>query len=774
MATRQESSIDAGNGPRPARWLKAWPGRLAVLAVACLALANVAARKDRIGRNGQKEAAPAASAAAVPGMPTTLTKNVAIDAVVGALSMNSTPAAEKTLEQMVTGEIPFGGHSRQAAQKAMVNLAMRAAMKPSPEIDAFLARIFSDPDEAIRTSDQNVYPAADLRNDTAQVLAKIGSPGVRLALAKIYNQSSTPPETRAVLEKVLRARVPANFAAQAEVVRGAETPELLKSALQKTLLKQNEAAMRAALKLADEEKAKPGAAGATPFTPIAKPSKSAAPSGGGLLAAVGQLFGGGSSAPSAGANPFAAMASITPAEIKTIVANVQKRMEAAAAKAHKPFSPTQMSPEVIQVEMVAYIQSKQPIDLGVVAKELWNSEFVESIAKDISDSKDLLPIVNTLASLPIKASREKLKEILHKQRTKGPEDFAKMEKVAAAETPAGSGGAGNRRGKNKKDDAAPAAPTRRGGMQFGWGMQNKKSDRQEVAEFGTDWYDPGSLVVLKSVVPYAERPPEKPTHHSMYPQQQRRISPAMEKRMAEKEAKQKAKEATYDWRDAIQKAVRQWDERFAAVAEEPSGAGDKPAADEDKGDSKGDSAPKPGKRSAASSLSKSSAPKTPAAAPPPTPSVPMPFALHAGEAIAKEYHQRWPQDLTANFGSSAPKAEPMSVDYVRLEGKGQMSKTLTHYKNAIDGLHAVKPKVTLRKIENGTWLDALLKDESTHRTRSIDVIMTKEESDDADKKSGEAQVTVEILLVEIETPGGDAAPSHGKKENNETTSTTSP
>ena len=297
-------------------------------------------------------------------------------------------------------------------------------------------------------------------------------------------------------------------------------------------------------------------------------------------------------------------------------------------------------------------------------------------------------------------------------------------------------------------------------------MQNQaKKEKLEVTEFGTEWFDPGSLVVLKSTIPYLERPPEKPTHRSMYPQQgQRRMSAAMEKRLADKAEKQKVLDASYDWRDAIEKAVRQWDERLAAVAEEPQSAGDKPAADEDKSDAAG---AKPGKAGAVSV-------KPPVVAHPPAPSVAMPISLFAGETIAKEYHQRWPQDLTANFGSSAPSTDPMSVDYVRLEEKGQPSKTLTHYDGAIKALKGTKPRIFRRKIENGTWLDAVQKDETSHRTRSIDIIVTKEQSDDDSKKSGDAQVTVEILLVEIETPAGDVLPSHGKKESPETTSTTPP
>jgi hypothetical protein len=757
----------------PAALAKAWFGRLAVVGVAGLALFNVGGKKDLGGgigggRRAQQAATPAAANPAVPAMPTTLTKGLAIDSLVNALTINQTPAAEKTLEQMVMGQIAFGGHSKQASQMALLSLATRSFTQPTPELDAFFARIFSDPDDQVRPGDTGAYPAAELRNDAAHVLARVGSPGIRLALAKIYTQPSTPEATRNAIERVIRGSVPANFAAQVEVFRGAETPEVLKSALEKNLLKQNEAAVKAALKLASDEKGKPAAGGGSPFG--APAGKSSAPSmGGSLLGAVGKLFGGGaSSTPSPAAGPFGAMASINPAEMQQIVATVQKRMEAAAAKTRKPggAAAAPVPFQIMSIEILGEIQKRQPADLGLVAKDLWTPEFVETISKALADNKGDAPrFVNALASVPTKASREKLRELLHKQRTQGPEEFAKMETVAKEETPAAP--AGGRKGKR---DANPAGgPTgRRGGSTFAMGgMQNKaKKEKLEVAEFGTEWYDPGSLVVLKSVVPYAERPPEKPMHRTAYPQQQqnRRMSAAMEKRLQEREEKKKAAEATYDWRDAIEKAVRQWDERLAAVAEEPANAGDKPAAEDDKKEAAG---AKPGKAGTVSAEKK-------AALVPPAPAVAMPFTLSPGETIAKEYHQRWPQDLAANFGNSVPSADPMLVDYVRLEEKGQMAKTLTHYDSAIKALKGTKPKFNRRKIENGVWLDAVQKDETSHRTRSIDIIVTKEQGDDDAKKSGDVQVTVEILLVEIDTPGGDAFPSHGKKESPETTSTSTP
>jgi hypothetical protein len=378
-----------------------------------------------------------------------------------------------------------------------------------------------------------------------------------------------------------------------------------------------------------------------------------------------------------------------------------------------------------------------------------------------------------------------LKDVLHKDRSKGPQDFAKMETVTA-DTSAAGASRGRREGRNKKDDdgalGAKNVPRTKGS--FGMQGRGTPQTKQEVVEFGKDWYDPGSLVVLKMVVPYAERPPEK-IHRNAYVPNNNRMSPAMEKRMHDKAEKQKTVEATYEWRDAIEKAVRQWDERLDAVAEAPADAGDKPSGDEEKtesGAAKTDKAGstttgKPTKSKAdlsKTAASKSGPSKIATALPAPNPSVAMSFALHSGGTINKEYHLRWPQDAAATFGSTATAPEPLTVDYVRLQGTGDYGKVLVHYRNAITAIPGPKAKIVARSIENGKWLDAFLKDDTTHRTRTIDVIVTREQSDDDTKKSKEAELTVEVLLVEIETPGPEASPGHGKKESSETTSTTPP
>ena len=66
-------------------------------------------------------------------------------------------------------------------------------------------------------------------------------------------------------------------------------------------------------------------------------------------------------------------------------------------------------------------------------------------------------------------------------------------------------------------------------------------------------------------------------------------------------------------------------------------------------------------------------------------------------------------------------------------------------------------------------------DTSTGRTRSVDVVVTRPPAeDDKGRRAKQEDVTVEILMVEIETPGPDASPGSSKKEPRETTSTTPP
>jgi hypothetical protein len=785
MSALRRSLGGGGNSLNPIACGPRWLGAPAAFALACLMLANVAyARKG--GRN--RDEAPAAAkpaAAASSAAPVALSKAMALDAVIEALAMNRSPAAEKTLQQMVTGEIATAGHSKQVAQAAMLVLAMR----PTPSAEAILLRIFTDPDEVIRPGDQGVYPAANLRTDAAHVLAKVGSPHLRLELAKVYTQSSTPPAVRSAIEEILLKPATANFAAQVEVFRSAEVPDALKDTLLKILIERNASAIKAALRLEGDASA-PAAGGGSPFSaPSGGPAVAGDPAA--LMANAVKMLG------SAGAMP--GLSSVMPAP------QIGKGLAVPTVGTAKPgaASPAGSTLAMMTIEIMGKMQSVQPIDAGMAARELWKPDFVEVIAKKLADGKaDESVLVSALASLPTKSARDKLKEVLHKDRTKGPQDFGKVE---AAKATAGIVGAQaapvmprRRAGRRKKDDeggggADADQAAKPHGMQFAFGanIAGQPQSKAQVVEFGKDWFDPGSLVVLKTSVTYEERPPEKKVMRRPMYNLQTRVTPAMEKRLRAKAEKQKLLESQYEWRDAIEKAVRQWDDRLTAVAEAPSdsqGAAEKSADSDEKvasgpvktgktdskDSSKASQSAPPKSTQSKSTQSKSVAPKTPGTAPAPTPSASMPFAMHAGGKIAKEYHLRWPQDLAASFGSA--QTEPMAVDYVRLQGAGEFGKALTHYRSAIAAAQAGKSRTILREIENGKWLDTVQTDQTGHRTRSIDVIVTREPSDDdSGKKSKEEELTVEILFVEIETPGLDATtPGNSKKEPRETTSTTTP
>jgi hypothetical protein len=753
------------------------------MAVLCFALTDVTRARSR-DKNRQAAAEPKPAAGAPAAIPSTLTKTIAVNSIISALAINQSPAAEKTLERIVTGEVAFGGHGRQAAQLALLVLAVQS----TPAREAFLLRIFTDPDNVVRVGDQSVYRAVDLRIDAAHVLAKVGSPKLRLELAKLYTQSSTPLEVRGAIEDIFRSPSNANFQAQVEVIQSTEAPDALKSALQKILIEKNIAAVKTALHLQTDAKA--GAQGVLPFAPAGGGS-SAAQNPAALLANASKLLGAASGSPgtspgAAAGSPFAAMLNGASPPANTTTPAAKGLAPASGAKSGSAAA-ANMTPEMMALEMLGQMQSVQPVDPGTVAHDLWNPAFVESLSKKLTEGKsDETELVSALASLPIKAAREKLKEFLHKERNNGPAELGKAETAKAAvpepTLPPAAATMRRRNGRRKKDDeggfGAAADQTAKSNMpRFGLGggmpQMGRSQIKKEITEFGADWYDPGSLVVLKTVVTYQERPPEKkPMRRSMYQIPANRMTPYMEKRLREKAEKQQASENTYEWRDAIEKSVRQWNERLSAVAEapaEPQSAADNSSAADDKPAA----ATKTSKASTDAKTSKAATSKTPAGAPVATPSVPLPFALHAGGTIEKEYHLRWPQDLAAGFNSAT--SDPLSVDYIRLQGQGEFGKALTHYRSAITAVAVGKPKIFLRQVENGKWLDVVQKDATGHRTRSVDIIVTREAADDdKDKKSNAEALTVEILCVEIETPGSDATPGSSKKEVRETTSTTSP
>jgi hypothetical protein len=659
-------------------------------------------RRGKIPKAGEGQAAPEKLP---PGM--NLTKSQAVFAVIQALAVNQTPAARETLEQIVEGKIPFGAHNKQAAQTALVALASR----PSSDADAFFTRIFTEPDDKLRPGDPT-YNAATLRYDTVRVLSKIGSPQARVGMAKIHDQSTQ--EIRAAIQAVLLAPFAVNFPAQVVLVHSRAISDTVRTNLKKLILAQNAEALKQALKLS----------GDAPTKDAAQAQAAAA------MAELGKLVGGGAGGPAAG-----------------------------------PGSPGRPGAGGMQnpVERILNIGEKaisaMPADSALVARTLWQTSVVEELAAQLATDKMNLELpLEGLGSIPLKAARERMRDYLLQ---KLPRELGKVETAKSPSMESGPamgrGGGGGGRG-------------RRGGEQGGMGGRSQTGAPQSPAfVVGADWLDPGTVLVLKSL-PYKDRP--KTRHKAPTPPSMAggKHNPAAEKKAEELAEKQRQTEMQYEWRDTLERFVSHWDDRLGAVAAKHEGAekgGDTDADPKEKADKSADKkaggtkaskrtdsdSKKSGRMADAKAGSES---KSKSSGTGPTPSVPMPFALRPGEHITKEFHLRWPEDLPANL--TAAVSEPLVVHYVELEGTDDMNRTATFYRSAYP--KEVSAKGATRDIQDGKWVDILQRDPSGQRMRSLDVLITRQPSE---KKSKVEELTVQVLMVEVESFGPDPKPTDKSK-----------
>ena len=571
-------------------------------------------------------------------------------------------------------------------------------------------------------------------------MAKIGSPGVRLALAKIYTQPSTPAGHACGDRKGHSSPRPCELRRASRSLSRCRNARNAQVDLEKDLVKQNEAAVKAAPQAATDEKGKPAATGGSPFSPTVgsrKARRSPASSGGGLFRRGGQAVWRRIVEPSPAAESrSAAWPQSRRPRYRRLSANVQKRMEAAArrdaggrtqARRRRVLAGRDDSGDLRR-------SSKQAADRLRTRRQgacgCRNSRFRWPTACPMDKGNaehhrqrvGLPPHEDVLA----RKAQGSIAQTAGERPSRVGQDGAGLAAEGGLARTAGN----RRRGKGKRDGASG---TRRRVLAARaqvseWGRRIRLDNKKlEVAEFGTEWFDPGSLVVLKSIIPYlrASGGKDDASHDASAAGAASHVA-AMEKRMADKAEKQKVLEASVRVARCHREGRPPMGRALAAVAEEPPSAGDKAAAaDDDKSDA---AAAKPAKSasSSASNVSKSSGTRPRLSRIRRRRPSRCHLAMFAGETIAKEYHQRWPQDLSANLGSSAPTAEPLAFDYVRLEEKGQSSQDAHTLYRAITSLPGTKPRIFRRKIENGTWLDSVQKDETSHRTRSIDIIVTKE------------------------------------------------
>ncbi len=236
---------------------------------------------------------------------------------------------------------------------------------------------------------------------------------------------------------MIRTPATPNFAAQFEISRSPEVPEPLKQTLEKILVEKNASALKLALKLEVDPMAQAAGAAGSPFSAsggVASPP----PNMPAILGKAMQMLGPGGLASPGGAMKTPAggvtqNAAKLPPDFAQAMIALQKAKTGAGAGKPGGAAAAPLTPQMMMLELMSQLQNLQPIDPAMVARDLWKPEFVDEISKKLEDDKgNSVLLVSALASLPTKVAREKLKQLLHKERTNGPEQFAKLEPMAAA------------------------------------------------------------------------------------------------------------------------------------------------------------------------------------------------------------------------------------------------------------------------------------------------------------------------------------------------------
>ena len=497
------------------------------------------AKKDK--GKGAAACAPAAEATP-PGPP--LTKTQAVFSLIYALAGNQSDTALKTLEAIVEGKIAFGGHNKQAAEMALVALMMRQ----SPAADAFLVKLIATPDETLCAADKS-YSGAAVRIDAVRVIARVGSPDLRAKVAKVHDQVT--PDIRSAIETALTKPSPASFAAQVVLMRSHALPDALRFDLQKQVLEQNATALKSAPRLHS------GGPGANPQAAAAA-----------LMAELAKVAGGGPP----GSNPDR----VPPGANRHRASRGPRDCRWARAAAAEALN----NPVAIILESTEKLLNATPADPALVARDLWQSEFIEALSAELArPGTNTEQLLTAVGSIPLKAAHEHLRTYLLE---KAPHELGKPDNPAAHV----AAGAGTRRA----EWALPAGGIGGGGMRpggmgrggiGGGGMRGRSGRHKSAGYAGNDVRRrsrvarSGALVVLKSLT-YKDRP--RTRHHTPSPGTSPggHRSAAAEKKAEEAAEKQRQTDMQYEWRDTIERFVTHWDERLAAVAQ---AGGDDAAAD---------------------------------------------------------------------------------------------------------------------------------------------------------------------------------------------------
>jgi Pyruvate/2-oxoacid:ferredoxin oxidoreductase gamma subunit len=690
------------NTARPRLAVLIFVGAFVGLSVAPPALAQFE-KLAQFGKKGKQD--PAAEEKLPPGM--TMSKTQAIAALINALAVNQSDAARETLEQIVVGKTSFGAHSKQAAETALVALAMRQ----SPDASAFLLRLLAEPDDKIRPADSD-YPAAAVRYDAARVGCRVGSAELRVGLAKWHDRAT--PEVRSVIETTLNTPSAANLSAQIVLLRSRSLPDAIRTNLQKLVLDQNAAALKQALKIAGET-----------------PAQDAPPTVGlGALPGLGN--------PATGRPPAA------------------------------PALAAAQNPVAVALDISEKALNAKPADPAAVARELWQNEFVEAVAALLATQKtNPKQMLAAIGSIPLKTARERLRDYLL---MKSPREVGALEQPAAvAGAPAGRGinggmgmggmpaGGGAGRGQGSKGGSGrPAGMTAHSQI---YAVGADWLDPGTVVVLKTLPY--------KDRPKTKHRAPSPGGGSKRSPLAEKRAEEAAEKQKqteAQYEWRDTIENFVSHWDERLSEvavasegAAKNKD-ATADAKEEKTPAADKSKGGSTKSGKGSDSASKKSARtSEKKDASESKSKGGPAA---PTPAVTLPFSLRPGEKITKEFHLRWPEDLPPNLAGAF--SEPLVIHYVQLEGTDDVNRTATFYKSALS--KGTGTKSATHDIESGKWVDILQRDLNGQRTRSIDVLVARQPPEPDAKKSKIEELTIQVLMVEVESFGPEPKETEKKEQ----------
>ena len=142
-----------------------------------------------------------------------------IDASVDALAQNTTPAARRTLAQLIVGKLDTEDNVA-AATAALDSLAAR----PTRAHEDMLFRIAVDAEQLVETEEPPLSPA-DLSSRALEELAKKGSSEVRVRMAKHLMENAPSLEIQSGLERVLSDLTPENLEAHVALYMGASDPK---------------------------------------------------------------------------------------------------------------------------------------------------------------------------------------------------------------------------------------------------------------------------------------------------------------------------------------------------------------------------------------------------------------------------------------------------------------------------------------------------------------------------------------------------------------------